>query len=238
MHKRFSSHTESSSATSIQSSFWAYSFAIIIGLSLPFLAVSDISVRLSAAYIEQLGKKYGSTAKKRLQAWQNLIKETASLPEKQKLKKVNDFFNQVRFVDDIIHWKQKDYWATPVEFLISNGGDCEDFSIAKYYTLKEVGVNTKKLSIAYVKALRLNQAHMVLTYYSKPSAVPVVLDNLIPEIKPASERPDLLHVYSFNGDNLWLSKKGRRAKLVGTSDRLGPWVQLKSRLEGNRVNVR
>jgi predicted transglutaminase-like cysteine proteinase len=159
------------------------------------------------------------------------------MPEKEKLKQVNDFFNQVRFLDDIKHWGKKDYWATPVEFLISNGGDCEDFSIAKYYTLKEVGVDMDKLSISYVKALKLNQAHMVLTYYEKPSAMPVVLDNLIPEIKPASQRTDLLHVYSFNGDNLWLSKKGRRTTLVGTSDRLGPWVQLKSRLENNRVNV-
>lgn len=93
------------------------------------------------------------------------------------------------------------------------------------------------MSIAYVKALELNQAHMVLTYYDTPSSVPLVLDNLIADIKPASQRPDLLHVYSFNGDNLWLSKKGRRAQLVGTSERLGPWVKLQSRLENKHVNV-
>ncbi|SIS61874.1 Predicted transglutaminase-like cysteine proteinase [Neptunomonas antarctica] len=208
-----------------------------LSLTLSMLALSEISVRLTKAYIHQLGQKYGAEAELRLQAWQNLMNDIANKPEKEKLKQVNDFFNQVRFLDDISHWKQKDYWATPVEFLISNGGDCEDFSIAKYYTLKEVGVDMNKLSISYVKALKLNQAHMVLTYYEQPNAIPVVLDNLIPEIKPASQRPDLLHVYSFNGDNLWLSKKGRRTTLVGTSDRLGPWVQLKSRLENNRVNV-
>nr|WP_293267621.1 transglutaminase-like cysteine peptidase [Neptunomonas sp.] len=200
-------------------------------------ALSDISIRLNNAYIQKLGQKYGPQAKLRLQAWQTLITDIANLPESEKLAQVNDFFNQVRFLDDIDHWGKKDYWATPVEFLISNGGDCEDFSIAKYYTLKEVGVDVSKLSISYVKALKLNQAHMVLTYYKKPSAMPVVLDNLIPEIKPASQRTDLLHVYSFNGDNLWLSKKGRRTTLVGTSDRLGPWVKLKSRIENNRVNV-
>jgi len=199
--------------------------------------VSDISVKLSTAYINQLGDEYGATAKKRLIAWQNLITESADLPEKEKLTRVNNFFNQVRFLDDIVHWKQKDYWATPLEFLISNGGDCEDFSIAKYYTLRELGVQIDKMSIAYVKAIELNQAHMVLTYYETPSSVPLVLDNLIGDIKPASQRPDLLHVYSFNGDNLWLSKKGRRAQLVGTSERLGPWVKLQSRLENKHVNV-
>lgn len=208
-----------------------------ISLCLSFVVLGEVSVRLTAAYIEQLGQEYGYKAARRVSAWQDLMDNITGLDEKTKLTEVNDFFNRVRFIDDIKHWKQEDYWATPVEFLISNGGDCEDFSIAKYFTLREVGVDISKLSIAYVKALDYNQAHMVLTYYETPNSVPLVLDNLIPQIKPASQRPDLLHVYSFNGDNLWLSKKGRRATLVGTSDRLGPWVQLNSRLENNKVNV-
>ncbi|MFC6673580.1 transglutaminase-like cysteine peptidase [Marinobacterium aestuariivivens] len=117
-----------------------------------------------------------------------------------------------------------------MEFLVSNGGDCEDFSIAKYYTLRELGVPIEKMSIAYVKALELNQAHMVLTYYEAPDRIPLVLDNLTPDISTADQRRDLQHVYSFNGDNLWLSKKGRRADLVGASDRLKPWVQVQSRI--------
>ncbi|WP_306460955.1 transglutaminase-like cysteine peptidase [Neptunomonas phycophila] len=224
------------SSRTLQSYFMC--LVVLAGLSFfSLIAVSDISVKLTTAYINQLGNEYGEEAKRRLIAWQNLIKESADLPEKEKLARVNNFFNQVRFLDDIDHWKQKDYWATPLEFLISNGGDCEDFSIAKYYTLRELGVDIDKMSIAYVKALELNQAHMVLTYYDTPSSVPLVLDNLIADIKPASQRPDLLHVYSFNGDNLWLSKKGRRAQLVGTSERLGPWVKLQSRLENKHVNV-
>ncbi len=185
---------------------------------------------MSDAQIKKLGQKYGEMAERRLRSWQNLMKEIANADEAEKLDKVNRFFNQMEFVDDIIHWKQKDYWASPVEFLITNGGDCEDFSIAKYYTLRQAGVPIEKLSIAYVKALRLNQAHMVLTYYATPKATPMILDNLIPDIKPANRRPDLQHVYSFNGDNLWLSKKGRRSTLVGTSDQLKPWVQLQSRM--------
>lgn len=224
------------SSRTLQSYFMC--LVVLAGLSFfSLIAVSDISVKLTTAYINQLGNEYGEEAKRRLIAWQNLIKESADLPEKEKLARVNNFFNQVRFLDDIDHWKQKDYWATPLEFLISNGGDCEDFSIAKYYTLRELGVDIDKMSIAYVKALELNQAHMVLTYYDTPSSVALVLDNLIADIKPASQRPDLLHVYSFNGDNLWLSKKGRRAQLVGTSERLGPWVKLQSRLENKHVNV-
>lgn len=222
---------------SLKFSCFGYLCIAMLTFTVSMFAVSEISVKLSSAYIHQLGLKYGPEAELRLQAWQDLMIKISNLPEKTKLQEVNDFFNEIRFLDDLVHWGQKDYWATPVEFLISNGGDCEDFSIAKYYTLKEVGVDINKLSISYVKALKLNQAHMVLTYYESPTAIPVVLDNLIPQIKPASQRTDLLHVYSFNGDNLWLSKKGRRTTLVGTSDRLGPWMKLKSRLENNRVNV-
>ena len=193
-------------------------------------ADSGGSVRLNQQQIDQLARTYGEPARRRLVAWQQLMDALADADEKTKLREVNHFFNQVLFVDDSHHWKQEDYWATPVEFLVSNGGDCEDFSIAKYYTLRELGVPIEKMSIAYVKALELNQAHMVLTYYEAPDRIPLVLDNLTPDIETADRRRDLLHVYSFNGDNLWLSKKGRRADLVGTSDRLKPWVQVQSRI--------
>ncbi|WP_255855483.1 transglutaminase-like cysteine peptidase [Marinobacterium rhizophilum] len=203
---------------------------LTVSASLVLMADNSSGVRLSQAAINELGQTYGEPARRRLASWQRLLADLAEADETTKLREVNRFFNQVRFLDDIVHWKKTDYWATPVEFLVSNGGDCEDFSIAKYYTLRELGVPIEKMSIAYVKALELNQAHMVLTYYPTPSAVPLVLDNLISDIKPASQRPDLLHVYSFNGDNLWLTKKGRRADLVGASDRLKPWVQLQSRI--------
>ena len=195
------------------------------------------SVRMSKASIEKLGRQYGYNAKRRLVRWQNLMDDAAQDTEATKLTKVNSFFNRVRYLNDIDHWKQNDYWATPVEFLITNAGDCEDYSIAKYYTLRELGVADEKLSVAYVKALDYNQAHMVLTYYAKSGDVPLVLDNLIREIKPASERPDLLHVYSFNGDNLWLSRKGKRAELVGTSDRLTQWVKVQQRLNNTLLQA-
>jgi predicted transglutaminase-like cysteine proteinase len=175
--------------------------------------------------------KYGADARKRLEAWVRLIREDQSPTEREKLEKVNSFFNQVQFVDDIIHWKQNDYWATPIELLASNGGDCEDFSIAKYFTLKVMGVPEEKLNMTYVKALRLNQAHMVITYYETPGAEPLVLDNLNKLIKPASQRKDLLPVYSFNGTSLWIAKQRGKGAMVGSSkERLGQWKNLLERM--------
>jgi hypothetical protein len=89
------------------------------------------------------------------------------------------------------------------------------------------------MRITYVKAYKLNQAHMVLTYFSSPKAVPVVLDNIISTIELATNRTDLLPVYSFNGSNLWLAKARGTGKLIGGSERLSLWTDLKQRMLNN-----
>jgi len=185
---------------------------------------------LPSELLDRVEQKHGDLARKRLLAWQDLIRQDGSTTDREKLDKVNAFFNRVEFVSDLLLWKQEDYWATPVEFLMRNAGDCEDFSIAKYFTLKKLGVAENKLNLTYVKALKLNQAHMVVTYYQTPDAEPLVLDNLIPEIKPASDRDDLLPVFSFNGVGLWLAKARGRGELVGSSDRYRRWQDLLSRM--------
>lgn len=183
--------------------------------------------------LEKMEKQYGSDALKRIEEWQSLVTTDDSNNDLEKLKKVNDYFNNnIQFVNDIDHWKKDDYWATPVETLCSQAGDCEDFSIAKYFTLKALGVSEEKLLITYVKALQLNQAHMVLTYYEKPGAIPLVLDNLNGEILPATERTDLLPVYSFNGGGLWTAKQRGKGKFIGGSDKVKLWKDLESRMGG------
>jgi predicted transglutaminase-like cysteine proteinase len=155
-----------------------------------------------------------------------------------KLKQVNQFFNaRMAFRDDIVVWKQQDYWATPIEFLRKGAGDCEDFALAKYFTLREMGVPANQLRITYVKALELNQAHMVVTWYPTPTAIPLVLDNLKTAILPATQRTDLLPVYAFNGEGLWLPQSGGN-KRVGDSKRLSRWQDLLTRMraEGFVIN--
>lgn len=151
-------------------------------------------------------------------------------PPLPRLQLVNSFFNRLRFVTDMQHWGEEDYWATPVELLVTNGGDCEDFSIAKYLTLKAMGVPDEQLRIVYVKALELNQAHMVLAWYPEPDADPLILDNLINDIRPASERTDLEPVYSFNGEGLWLNQSSGRHQKIGEARKLSRWQELRQRL--------
>ncbi|MCQ4347947.1 transglutaminase-like cysteine peptidase [Pseudomonas stutzeri] len=166
----------------------------------------------------------------RLDAWAALIARSGALDERDKLEAVNDFFNRaLSFVDDEFNWQQSDYWATPLEALLKGAGDCEDYAIAKYLTLRQLGVPGERLRIAYVKELTGNRPHMVLTWYASPTGDPLVLDNLVAEIRPASQRPDLLPVYAFNAEGLWLPGAAG-ARRTGDSSSLSRWQDLLAKM--------
>ena len=197
--------------------------------------INGQNFRLDTELLSKAEQKYGKSARLRLVAWENLIITDNSQTELEKLEKVNQFFNQMEFVEDIDHWGNKDYWATPIEFLGTQGGDCEDFTIAKYFTLKAMGIEEEKLNLTYVKALTYNVHHMVLTYFSTPGSEPLVLDNIVADIKPASQRRDLLPIYSFNGTGLWLAKQRGRGNLAGSSSRLKRWQDLVQRMSKDNL---
>jgi predicted transglutaminase-like cysteine proteinase len=203
-----------------------YFLLLVIFLPL-LLKAADVLPEFSEKYLAAAEKKYGAGAKNRMQEWSRLIAENRNKPEQEKLQLVNSFFNRVPYVSDQKHWRKKDYWATPAEMLASHGADCEDYAIAKYFTLVALGVDNSKLKITYVKAI--SEAHMVLTYYSQPNAIPLVLDNLIPHIKPASQRPDLKPVYAFNADGMWLVKSQTLGR-IGDSGNIRFWREMKSRM--------
>ena len=185
--------------------------------------------------------RFGQERVPMLEKWQKTLIAALPLAEEEKLIKINDFFNNnFLFVDDIIVWQQADYWATPLELIGQGRGDCEDMAIAKYYSLKATGVAVEKLRLVYVKARTRDaegnavvQAHMVLAYYPTPTAEPLVLDNLDLEIKPASQRSDLLPIFSFNSEAVWSGVAANSTKSNG-SGQLTRWqdLQLRAQNEG------
>ena len=216
-------------------SFWlilAFFAAVVIAVA----GVGD-NFRINRELLKQAEAKYGKDAATRLLAWEDMIRKDNSTSDREKLEKVNKFFNsRIRFASDWDVWGVEDYWATPFEFLCKNAGDCEDFAIAKFFTLRAIGMAEEKLNIMYVKALQYGIAHMVLAYYNSPGAEPLILDNLIDGIAPASKRPDLLPVFGFNGSGLWTAKQRSQGKLAGTSsDRLKPWQDLQKKMSGNKL---
>ena len=200
------------------------------------LLAANVFAASNIQQIEKIKQFYGERAGKRATAWRDLIKNSQHLTESQKLNAVNDFFNQFVFISDQKLWGKEDYWATPSEFVGIGAGDCEDFSIAKYQALRELGIDDNKLRLVYVKALDLNQFHMVVAYYPTPSAVPIILDNLKGDILPATERNDLLPIYSFNGSKLWLMKQKGQGQVAGNASRLSLWNDLRNRSQHIKLN--
>ena len=200
----------------------------------PSLGFAD-DVKATPHVLSTLEEQYGSRVRVRYADWQDLIASAPALSDLEKLDRVNAFFNAVTFINDIDHWGVEDYWATPLQLLASNGGDCEDFSIAKYFTLREMGVPAKHLRLTYVKALDLNQAHMVLTYARTPDADPLVLDNLVREIRTSSHRDDLVPVYSFNAEGLWLARERGNDQHLGKPERLSRWNEVVARINTEQL---
>lgn len=155
--------------------------------------------------LDRLKSEYGEAAFQRGERLNQLLLELKAKDTKTKLLEVNRFFNQARHRFDQEVWGESDYWATPEEFIGRHTGDCEDFVIAKYFTLRYLGIADEHLYLTYVKALKQNIAHMVLSYFETPQSIPLVLDNYDLRILSADKRTDLLPIYSFNAESLFLT---------------------------------
>ncbi len=171
-------------------------------------------------------------------ALQQLIAKGARATDESRVRATNQFFNDaVHYADDIDIWGRSDYWASPLETLAKGVGDCEDYAIAKYFSLLAMGMPPSRLRMVFVRAMLdgpggRSQAHMVLAYYPAIGSEPLILDNLVTEVLPASRRVDLVPVYSFNSEGLWQGVNGQ-----ATGDpvaRLSKWrdVLAKARAEG------
>lgn len=183
---------------------------------------------------QSMQQQYGQAGLAILEEWFALLQQLQDQDIQAKLRGVNDFFNRrIRWVDDIQVWGEEDFWATPLEAMGKGQGDCEDYSIAKYITLKQLGVTSQYLRMIYVRARigrsQITQAHMVLGYYSTPDAEPLVLDNIVTSITPASQRTDLDPLFSFNSDGLWAG--GGSESRADPLARLSRWRSVIERMQ-------
>jgi predicted transglutaminase-like cysteine proteinase len=193
---------------------------------------------------ERLVRAAAAVSQRAEQAARSLRDLLTALPARDlraRLTAVNDHFNRtIEFGEDIAVWAREDYWASPIETLSRGMGDCEDYATAKYFSLVAAGVPVASLRLVYVRAMlpatpsqaARSQAHMVLAYYEGRSEDPLILDNLVPQIRRASERADLTPVFSFNSEGLW---QGAGMESAGDPmARLSRWrdVVRKARQEG------
>jgi predicted transglutaminase-like cysteine proteinase len=131
-----------------------------------------------------------SLSELRLQDYRTFIQETAPLPKATQIERVNLYFNHIVNNYDINVWGVEDYWATPKEFIVHGAGDCEDFVIAKYFTLIELGFNPSDMMIYIVKVKYSRDYHVVLGVKNDHNEI-LILDNISWKILPIQIRTDL-----------------------------------------------
>jgi predicted transglutaminase-like cysteine proteinase len=193
---------------------------------------------LSVAFAHNIGERWLVTSGNHpiVAQWNQMLDTQQDRSTTHKLKQVNQFFNRsLRYGEDSEIWKANDYWATPLESMLLGRADCEDYAIAKYMTLKLLGVPAEQLRLIYVRAKvggansPISQAHMVLGYYATPTSSPIILDNLVEDVMSADQRPDLTPVFSFNDAGLWTGNAATPA--ASATERLSRWRDLLSKMQ-------
>jgi predicted transglutaminase-like cysteine proteinase len=202
--------------------------------TLVFTPLITWSSFVNDSMLNELKSTYGNRAHGRGVKLKDLLAELQSADTRTKLTKVNDYFNTYTYRTDEEFWNEKDYWATPTEFVGRYGGDCEDYVISKYFALRSLGIPDKKLFLTYTKATKQNIAHMVLNYFETPKSVPLVMGNYNPKLLPATERKDLKPVYSFNANSLFLTNPSAGLGKALPTDKVknSKWDKLLADLKG------
>jgi predicted transglutaminase-like cysteine proteinase len=139
--------------------------------------------------------------------WQNIIADAAMLDGVAQLRKVNAVMNDKRYTLDRVNWGAEDYWATVFEFLRKNG-DCEDYAIAKYVTLRALGWPASKLRVVIVRDTKLNLNHAIVAIYTDEGIY--IGDNQVDGLVKASSIRHYRAIYSINEEGWWLHRPPRR----------------------------
>ena len=132
--------------------------------------------------------------------WRNFLSTLKGKPAMDQVRAVNKFANSRKYILDIDNWGKTDYWESPGEFLFKNG-DCEDYAIIKYFSLKELGFDVSNLRIVVLMDNNLGIYHSVLATYLGDEIY--ILDN---QIKNTTNSKNIYHyapVYSINENNWW-----------------------------------
>ena len=152
----------------------------------------------------QDGNKLCESSTCTTKGWKEFIAELQGKDVKTQLKEVNRAFNSKRYILDMNNWGEEDYWATPYQFLKKNG-DCEDYAIAKYMSLKALGVPIEDMRVVALQDLNLNLGHAVLVVYLGDE--PMLLDNQIASVVPANTVRHYEPVFSINEMGWWLHRR-------------------------------
>jgi predicted transglutaminase-like cysteine proteinase len=155
-----------------------------------------------SAMFERFERDSNSAQGQRVMAqWKADLETMRGLPLEDMVEAVNTMANKVRYIGDNKNWGKSDYWETPVEFFI-NGGDCEDFAITKYISLRALGVPDNRMRVAIVKDMEKGIPHAILVVYGDNGTY--VLDNQIKTVRSTQSISHYKPIFSINRSAWWL----------------------------------
>lgn len=195
------------------SSLAANSGAMLFGL--PEIRVENIQpfkkwVGMLERHLEEAGKNPGSCSDPKFNAchyakWQNFLNGLKGKDRLVQIKAINEYFNRSPYISDQDNWGLEDYWGTPLEFL-KKSGDCEDYAIIKYMSLKHLGFALDSLRIVAVMDQNLNTGHAILGVFLEDKVY--ILDNQIRDIIEDKKIRHYQLVFSINESAWWKPKRG------------------------------
>lgn len=179
----------------------------------PAVVAADPSVQLS---------RPDPIAEAGVAAWRAFLSQLTVVDDVHAARRINDFVNRRAAATDTQLWGSDDYWATPTQFFTRGAGDCEDFALAKFHSLKLIGVPDRRLWLGYARVKRPGQlrieAHMVLLFEDR-GGQRWVLDNLHPTLTMLGQRTDIAIRTSINSFGIWqLPARGEALQLAGPKE--------------------
>lgn len=138
-----------------------------------------------------------------LQDWKALLRDLQGKDRMTQIEAVNKHLNEVSYLTDPVNYGVPDYWATPRQFL-TRRGDCEDYAIAKYMSLRSLGFSDDQMRVVVLNDLNLRVAHAILVVYVDGRAL--VLDNQIRSVVAAASIRHYKPIFSVNETALWIHR--------------------------------
>lgn len=143
-------------------------------------------------------------ATKQLKEWRTFVQSQQGKPLEEQLKNINRYVNTFPYITDSNLWGKSDYWAAPLEFL-KHSGDCEDYVILKYTTLRQLGVPADHIRLVVVKDTVRDLAHAVLAVYTEDDIY--ILDSLFDAVLSHKQVLQYIPYYSVNENSRWAHVK-------------------------------
>ncbi len=135
-----------------------------------------------------------------IQDWLVFVETLKDKSKKEQLKAINNFANKYQYILDIDNWGVSDYWESPGEFLFKSG-DCEDYAIIKYFSLKQLGFKLEDMRIVVLFDNNLQIYHSVLAVNLDNEVY--ILDNQLTNVTRARNIYHYNPIYSINESYWW-----------------------------------